>query len=410
MNKFFTILLIPEKTDQVKKLLIPTIYLRVAMVLGFFACFFLFFMVYDYVKVMQQLAENRKLIVENRELRERIQGFSNKLRVVEDSLERIQTFATKLRIITNQGDDRTESLKEKATRDFPGTPMDDHSVTPGTTQKQIRRAPLSGEDIYAHSDHDENCNHSGMGGPEVPLPLSKEQYLQLARLEPEPRNLGGKIPDLLRPEDEVAKPETTETKTEVSTEPRVSRISELLQSQTEAQLDRRLDDDFSRLDLALNELQRLAESVEIDVQDLGSTLLDQKDYLESMPTLKPTQGWYTSGFGMRLSPYTNQPAMHEGLDIANHYGKYIIAPASGIISFVGVRPGYGQLVTIDHGYGIQTQYGHVSKFFVKEGQRVNRGVKIAAIGSTGRSTGPHVHYEVRVNGIPVDPYFYILND
>ena len=102
--------------------------------------------------------------------------------------------------------------------------------------------------------------------------------------------------------------------------------------------------------------------------------------------------------------------MHEGLDIANQLGSAIVAPGSGVITYAGPRPGYGNLVTIDHGYGIQTQYGHVSRFFVHSGQKVKRGAKIAAVGNTGRSTGPHVHYEVRVKGIPVDPQFYILEE
>ncbi len=462
MNKFFTILFIPEKTDQIKKLLIPAVYLHVALILGFFSCFFLCFMIYDYVKVMQQLAENRKLVVENRELRERIQGFSNKLHVVEESLERIQTFATKLRIITNQSDENTEFLKEKATKNFPGKPMDDHSVTPGTTiHRQIRKPMLPEEErtvVVIHTHHPD-CDHgdeskftygseikfgfspiqtgaaeaaihesfdtkllwhpsNSVGGPETAL---DKPIFHLARVSAEPRHLGGKksvqsappaipVTTSVTSTAQMSAPATKLSQEGTRKQARFKRISELLQSEGELQLDKRLDNDFTQLYQSLQKMQRMAESVAIDVQDLRSTLLDQKDYLGSMPTLKPARGWYTSGFGMRLSPYTGQPTMHEGLDIANHYGKQIIAPAAGMVSFVGVRPGYGKLVTIDHGYGIQTQYGHVSKFFVKEGTRVTRGMRIAAIGSTGRSTGPHVHYEVRVNGIPVDPYFYILND
>jgi murein DD-endopeptidase MepM/ murein hydrolase activator NlpD len=150
--------------------------------------------------------------------------------------------------------------------------------------------------------------------------------------------------------------------------------------------------------------------VELDVQSLTTALLDQKDYLDSMPTLKPTNGWYTSGFGLRNSPFTNKSTMHEGLDLANHVGSTIVAPASGIVTYAGARAGYGNLVTLDHGYGIQTQFGHISRAYVKTGEKVKRGQRIAAVGNTGRSTGPHVHYEVRVNGIPVDPYFYILED
>jgi murein DD-endopeptidase MepM/ murein hydrolase activator NlpD len=102
--------------------------------------------------------------------------------------------------------------------------------------------------------------------------------------------------------------------------------------------------------------------------------------------------------------------MHEGLDLANHIGSAIVATAAGVVTYAGPRAGYGNLVTVNHGYGIQTQYGHNSKAYVKVGDKVKRGQKIAAVGNTGRSTGPHVHYEVRVNGIPMDPYFYILED
>src|SRR4029077_15828018 len=120
--------------------------------------------------------------------------------------------------------------------------------------------------------------------------------------------------------------------------------------------------------------------------------------------------WYTSGFGVRSSPFTGKSTMHEGLDLANHIGSAIVAAAAGGVRSAGPRAGYGNLVTINHGYGIQTQYGHISRAYVKVGDKVKRGQKIAAVGNTGRSTGPHVHYEVRVNGIPMNPYYYILED
>ena len=409
MNKFFTILFIPEKTDRVRRFLVPAAYLRIAVTLGFIGSFFVAFMIYDYVNVMQQLTENRKLVLENRQLRERVQGFSNKLASVEESLERIQTFSTKLRIITNQGEEDVEQLREKADREFPGVPMDDHSVTPGTDSTDRRFSPEPRTDHSATPFPLQlwSALPAGIGGPS--LTLGPPEYL-LASNRPVPRHLGGKIPDLLR----TSRPKSSSSRRKKTPTKRLyyppTRISEILQQDADHEVNVELEQEFSKLHRALSDLYTMSKSVEIDIQDLASTLLDQRDYLAAMPTLKPTRGWYTSGFGMRISPYTGIPAMHEGLDIANHYGKTISSPAAGTVSFAGVRPGYGKLITIDHGYGLQTQYGHVSKFYVKEGTRVKRGTKIGAIGNTGRSTGPHVHYEVRVNGIPVNPYFYILND
>lgn len=415
MNKFFTILFIPEKTNQVRKFIIPAAYLRIAVILGFLGSFFVAFMIYDYVNVMQQLAENRKLVIENRQLRQKIQTFSTKLTNVEESLERIQTFATKLRIITNQGDEDTEVLKEKAGKDIPGVPMDDHSVTPGTNIRFLKPEEKEKRDDFTWlrdralaldprhllasfelpADDDEVSDVSRATSPAHPaLPPTVAVPAQELPTEPPVAE---------------APPEKKKAVSSLHRK-RTVKISDLLQEEQDVSVDETLEKEFDRLYIAFQEIQKLSRDVEVDIQDLASTLLDQQDYLVSMPTLKPTNGWYTSGFGMRSSPYTGLPTMHEGLDIANHYGQTILAPAAGVVSFAGARPGYGKLITIDHGYGLQTQYGHLSKFYVKEGDRVKRGQKISAIGNTGRSTGPHVHYEVRVNGIPVDPYFYILND
>ena len=120
------------------------------------------------------------------------------------------------------------------------------------------------------------------------------------------------------------------------------------------------------------------------------------------------EGWYTSKFGMRLDPFTGSKVMHSGLDIAAAPGTPIYAPANGVVSYVGYESGYGNLVTIDHGYGVKTRYAHNSEVTVKYGQQVKRGDKIAAVGSTGRSSGYHLHYEVRVNGVAVNPKDYII--
>jgi murein DD-endopeptidase MepM/ murein hydrolase activator NlpD len=101
--------------------------------------------------------------------------------------------------------------------------------------------------------------------------------------------------------------------------------------------------------------------------------------------------------------------MHEGLDISNRVGTPIVAPANGIISDVGNDIAVGKVVVIFHGFGMTSRYGHLNKVFVKVGQRVKRGDKIAEVGMTGKTTGPHLHYEVKINGVPVSPVRYILN-
>ncbi|MCM2279241.1 MAG: M23 family metallopeptidase [Oligoflexia bacterium] len=102
--------------------------------------------------------------------------------------------------------------------------------------------------------------------------------------------------------------------------------------------------------------------------------------------------------------------MHEGLDIANRPGTVIKAPADAVVAFANVKAGYGQTLILDHGYGLETWYAHTRKILVSKGQKVRRGESIAQLGNSGRSTGPHLHYEVRVNGYPVDPLSYILEN
>ncbi len=368
MNNFYTVLVIPEKTKQVRKVIIPTIYVRVGLLLGAVAAFFIAFMVYDYVNVMRQLSENKRLQTENRQLKQQMQTFTTKLQSVQDALERIQSYTTKLRIITNQAGDNTESLKKRIAPDIQGVPMDDHSDLP-----PAKSIPSGRESSI----------------------FSKPLGVLLASNDPT---------DAVRLVEEMEK-----SKENLPALEEKKSLSEIIREDEERE-SAELRDDFSKLHLAFDTVLQHAQAVELDVQSLTTALLDQRDYLDSMPTLKPTNGWYTSGFGLRNSPFTGKPTMHEGLDLANHVGSTIVAPASGIVTYAGARPGYGNLVTIDHGYGIQTQFGHVSRLYVKVGEKVKRGQRIAAVGNTGRSTGPHVHYEVRVNGIPVDPYFYILED
>ena len=144
-----------------------------------------------------------------------------------------------------------------------------------------------------------------------------------------------------------------------------------------------------------------------------STLLDalegQKNLLASTPAIRPSKGWLTSKFGYRISPFTGRREMHKGLDIANREGTQVIAPADGTVKFVGRRGLMGKTMLIDHGHGMVTRYGHLKAYLKKRGEPVKRGEAIAEMGNTGRSTGPHLHYEVHLNGVPVNPIKYIIN-
>src|SRR5688572_4867267 len=131
----------------------------------------------------------------------------------------------------------------------------------------------------------------------------------------------------------------------------------------------------------------------------------------SVPSIMPTAGWLTSQFARsRKHPLLHISRPHEGIDVTAPMGAPIIAPASGTVVKVGRENGYGNVVEIDHGNGIVTRYAHCSRIDVRHGQRVTRGQPIAAVGSTGLSTGPHLHYEIHINGKVVDPLTYVLSD
>jgi len=158
----------------------------------------------------------------------------------------------------------------------------------------------------------------------------------------------------------------------------------------------------------LSSLEGEAARQERSLRDLQEYFDDQRSLLASTPSIWPARGWVTSDFGPRIDPITAERKMHEGLDIATPIGQPVYAPSDGTVVFVGVEGGYGKMLVIDHGYGVKTRYGHLSEILVHLGDRVGRGDKVALVGNTGRSTGPHLHYEVRVNGIPENPRKFIL--
>lgn len=162
------------------------------------------------------------------------------------------------------------------------------------------------------------------------------------------------------------------------------------------------------IDPKMDRLADRAISLQSKIRELTKIQEDKLIYIASTPSIWPVKGWMTSDFGYRRSPITFAADFHPGIDIAATWGTPIVAPADGVVTFAGYKNGYGKAVIIDHGFGVVTRYGHASELFVQEGAKIKRGAKIASVGSTGHSTGPHLHYEIHVDNVPVDPMEYLL--
>ena len=160
-------------------------------------------------------------------------------------------------------------------------------------------------------------------------------------------------------------------------------------------------DEFSAL------LARLSRQVDERSDQLGvleALLVSDSVNKKFLPTLSPIEdGWFSSNFGWRLDPFSGQKSFHEGIDFPAETGTAIEAAASGKVVYAEVHPAYGKMLEIDHGNGLVSRYAHCASLAVKEGDLVMRGQRIATVGSTGRSTGPHLHFEVRLNGVPQNP-------
>ncbi|MHB8800441.1 MAG: peptidoglycan DD-metalloendopeptidase family protein [Thermoanaerobaculia bacterium] len=168
-------------------------------------------------------------------------------------------------------------------------------------------------------------------------------------------------------------------------------------------------DDVRHTEAVLEEASRRGLLLSGRLGEVESSLSLQADHLALTPTLAPALGVLTAGFGLRADPFTGRPDFHAGIDISSPKGSRIVAPASGTVVRVGWDRGYGRVVEIAHGFGIRTLFAHMEAPRVAEGQRVRRGDLVGLVGSTGRSTGPHLHYEVQVAGKPVNPLDYVLN-
>jgi murein DD-endopeptidase MepM/ murein hydrolase activator NlpD len=170
-----------------------------------------------------------------------------------------------------------------------------------------------------------------------------------------------------------------------------------------------VEERVSLLGRAAEYLGEVAVGQKTNLEELVKALEGKHDHLASSPSIWPAKGWLTSRYGHRISPFTGRRQFHAGIDIASASGTDVIAPARGRVVFAGPQGPMGNTVVLDHGYGVRTHYGHNEKLLVKRGEQVERGDRIAVLGNTGRSTGPHLHYTVEVNGKTRDPLDYIFD-
>ncbi len=166
------------------------------------------------------------------------------------------------------------------------------------------------------------------------------------------------------------------------------------------------DRELENADSTLEAIQRSISEEKQEIQSLLGDLEEYNNRMRAIPSIWPTRGRITSGFGYRSDPVTGGSSFHSGIDISNSHSTPVYATADGRVSSLGYRGSYGKILIIDHGYGYQTYYAHLSGYAVSSGQQVSRGEIIGYMGNTGRTTGSHLHYEVRINGNPVNPAGY----
>lgn len=372
MDRYFTIMVVPERDKGVKSLRLPRV---VFHALSFFVVAMiglLSILIYDYWKILKQVHENKHLTIENRQLKEQIQLNQMKINAVTEDIERIRTFEKKLRIITGlQEADLSKEARENL---------------------QMESFDLRSRDGQAPNSEP------------APTPALRERR---SEAQGNPLNLNmldsyQESPEYVRLKDLYEK--KIATTFGLQTGYTFTKEWSDLTKQSFA-----LASQYAKFDYLFNVVKNYVETLEVQIHELDQYLLDKDSFLRSTPTLMPTQGWITSYYGPRISPTSGQLRMHEGLDIGAIPGVRIVAPADGIVTFSGMKAGFGNFVQIDHGYGVETIYAHAKSLVATKGQRIRRGDAIATVGNTGYSTGPHLHYEIRVNGTPVDPLYFILD-
>lgn len=374
MDKHYTIMIVPEQEKGIKSIKIPGVFVRsLAFVLVLFSIIS-GILIYDYWRILQQISENKHISLENKQLRKQIQLFQMKVNSLSDDLQRIKTFEKKLRIITGLEDVTTAPALKPSSPEGQDMMMDDHP--PQNRQPNQFQEP---------HDHSSSTTSTTKQADEISDILNNYQkhpeYTELKELYDEKiaSNFG------------------------LSQKYKITRkFSDLIRKSFE------LSSEYASFDYKFRRISEIADDLELKIHTLDQHLLDKESILRSTPSVLPTNGWITSYFGHRISPTAGVRKMHEGLDVGANFGTPIYAPADGVVTYAGNKAGFGLFVQIDHGYGIETIYAHSQKIMTRNGKKVKRGELIAKVGSSGYSTGPHLHYEVRVNGIAVDPLYFIL--
>ena len=172
-----------------------------------------------------------------------------------------------------------------------------------------------------------------------------------------------------------------------------------------------LGDDDNKADQLLQRIALVRQQAQLlypTILQRAEQTASKQSQFSAIPKDWPLKGVFTSPFGYRFSPFTGRRKFHGGIDIAAPYFTEIIAPSDGVVILAENKSGYGKTIELDHGFGVITRYAHNSSLLVKVGEQVRKGEVIAKVGSTGRSTGPHLHYEIRIDGVAVDPMKYIV--
>ncbi|MGI5997357.1 MAG: peptidoglycan DD-metalloendopeptidase family protein [Lutispora sp.] len=204
------------------------------------------------------------------------------------------------------------------------------------------------------------------------------------------------------------KSEASEENEKAKTSDNISQISISNTYSTQAILDNYdLSDEISALKTSLISLSKQTLSQKTEIDESIVSINDRLDYLRCVPSIVPVVAKITCGYGYRKNPFTSRGSeFHYGVDFGAPYGTKVVATGDGVVLFAGYQAGYGRMVVISHGYGFTTCYAHNSSLLVKKGDKVKRGQAIARVGNTGRSTGTHLHYEVKINGKNVNPAKY----
>jgi murein DD-endopeptidase MepM/ murein hydrolase activator NlpD len=334
-NKAYTLILTSNRRGETRSLTVSSSWVKASITLGIIFFVLAIGVTVDYVGLLLQEGESKRLKAENAKLEAMFQEIEGKVASLEGSLDRIKTLTTKIKLITNiEDEERTLKLSIG-----PRANIDEDFAEFERTQAEKDRGPAATE---FHQD---------------------AIFLEKPPLD-----------------------------------------------QARGELAASTFRNYANLSVRIDKAVASAGLREQGVIKLQELLVERQSILNSTPSIKPTRGWFTSRFGYRIDPFSGKNELHLGLDMAASPGTPVIAPADGVVSYVGYESGYGKIVAIDHGYGVRTRFAHNSQIYVSLGQKVKRRDVIAAVGSTGRSSGPHLHYEVRVNDIPVDPINYILNE